>query len=203
MNFFQENSFFHYLCPVSNMPCNMESMNYTFTEAEKAEIQRHIEKYPDRRSAVMPALWIAQEKFGWLSNDAIRLVAETIDIPYAHVYGVASFYTMYFKEEVPPHLLEVCTCFTCGEIGGEEMLAYAREYLEADEKGRSKDGLFWTRSAECLGACDTGPVCQITNRRYVHRLTKEKVREVIEALRAGKEIPYEPIPLNDQSILDD
>lgn len=181
----------------------MEDITYTFTEAEKAEIQGHIAKYPDHRSAVMPALWIAQEKFGWLSSEAIKLVADTIDMPYAHVYGVASFYTMYFKEPVPKHLIEVCTCFTCGEIGGKQMLASTREYLEADDKGRSKDGLFWTRAAECLGACDTGPMCQVTNRHYVHNLTKEKMQGVIETLRKGDELTYEPIPLNDQSILDE
>ncbi len=181
----------------------MEDISYIFTDSEIAEIKQHIAKYPDRRSAVMPALWIAQEKFGWLSSEAIKLVATTIDIPYAHVYGVASFYTMYFKEPVPKHLLEVCTCFTCGEIGGNDMLAYLREHIEADERGRSKDGLFWTRSAECLGACDTGPICQVSNRRYVHRLNREKVTEVVEKLRKGEDIPYEPIPLSDQSIIED
>lgn len=181
----------------------MEETIYAFDEAELAEIQRHVAKYPDPRSAVMPALWMAQEKFGWLSQEAMKLVAETLDIPYAHVYGVASFYTMYFKEPVPQHLLEICTCFTCGEIGGPELLDFLKEQLETDEKGRSKDGLFWVRAAECLGACDTGPVCQVTNRRYVHRLDKETLTNLVEKLRAGESIPYERIPLSDQSIIDD
>ncbi|RMG71219.1 MAG: NADH-quinone oxidoreductase subunit E [Bacteroidetes bacterium] len=181
----------------------MEPVSYTFTESEIAEIQRHLSKYPDKRSAVMPALWIAQEKFGWLSEEAIKLVADTIDIPYAHVYGVASFYTMYFKEKVPEHLIEVCTCFTCGEMGGKEMLDYVKEKIGADARGFGKDGKIWARAAECLGACDTAPVCQITNRRYVHQLTKAKVDELIAKLEKGEEIPYERIPLTDQSIIDD
>lgn len=181
----------------------MESVSYTFTEAEIAEIQRHLAKYPDQRSAVMPALWIAQEKFGWLSEEAIKLVADTIDLPYAHVYGVASFYTMYFKEQVPPHLIEVCTCFSCGEVGGNDMLAYVKEKIGADARGFGKGGKIWARAAECLGACDTGPVCQVTNRRYLHRLTKEKVDWLIDKLEKGEEIPYERIPLSDQSIIDD
>ena len=181
----------------------MANTEYIFTDAEVQAIQAHVAKYPDRKSAIMPALWIAQEKFGWLSLDAMKLVAATLDVPYAQVYGVASFYTMYFKEDVPEHLIEVCTCFTCGETGGPEMLQYAREYLEADERGVSKDGKFWTRAAECLGACDTSPMCQLTNRAYVHNLTQEKMRNTIEKLRAGENIPYEAIPLNNQSILDD
>ncbi|MEM7657739.1 MAG: NAD(P)H-dependent oxidoreductase subunit E, partial [Bacteroidota bacterium] len=148
------------------------------------------------------ALWIAQEKFGWLSPEAIRLVAETIDIPYAHVYGVATFYTMYFKQPVPKHLIEVCTCFSCLETGGPEMLDYVKEAIDADEKGVGSEGKIWVRAAECLGACDTAPMCQVTNRRYLHNLTKEKVDKLVAKLRNDEDIPYERIPLSDQSIVD-
>lgn len=181
----------------------MEEINLAFTEAEKKEIQKHIDKYPDRRSAVMPALWIAQERFGWLSTDVMKLVAETIDMPYAHVYGVASFYTMYFKENIAPNIIEICTCFSCGEVGGLEMYQFLRDFLEVDEKGRSKDGKIWVRQAECLGACDTAPMCQVNNRRYVHHLTEEKAKELVDKVRNGEEIPYEKIPLYDQSVIED
>ncbi len=181
---------------------SMSEVTYTFTETEVAEIQKHIAKYPDHRSAVMPALWIAQEKFGWLSPEAMKLVAETIDMPYAHVYGVATFYTMYFKKPVPKHLIEVCTCFSCRETGGPEMYAYVREKIGADKSGFGKDGKIWVREAECLGACDTAPMCQITNRRFAHHLTPEKIDALIEKLNKDEEIPYEGIPLSDQSKFD-
>ncbi|MBX7240758.1 MAG: NAD(P)H-dependent oxidoreductase subunit E [Bacteroidia bacterium] len=176
-------------------------MEYTFTQAEVQEIQKHVAKYPDRHSAIMPALWIAQEKFGWLSADAIKLVADTLDVPYARVYGVATFYTMYLKQDCPPNLIEVCTCFTCGECGGKERMAFLKDYLQTNEKGRSADGQFWIREAECLGACDTAPVGQISNRRFVHNLTDEKLRETIERLRRGEVLSFEAIPLNDQTPL--
>ena len=181
----------------------MEETNYSFSAAEIKEIQKHVEKYPEKRSAVMPALWIAQEKFGWLSNEAIKLVADTLDLPYAHVYGVASFYTMYLKADKAPHLVEVCTCFSCGEVGGPEMYEFLRTHLEVDENGVSKDGKVWVRQAECLGACDTAPMCQVDNKRYVHHLTEEKAKEMIEKVRRDEELPYEKIPLYDQSVLDD
>ena len=82
------------------------------------------------------------------------------------------------------------------------MMKYLKEYIEADENGVSADGKIWVREAECLGACDSAPMCQITNRRYLHNLTEEKIRDMVEKLRNDKEIPYERIPLNDQSILD-
>ncbi len=172
---------------------------FEFSQAELAEIQRHIAKYPESRSAVMPALWMAQEKFGWLSPEALKLVADTLELPYSHVYGVASFYTMYFLEPVPKHLIEVCTCFTCSVTGGEEMLAYVREKIQADEKGFGKDGRIWCRAAECLGACDTAPVAQVTNRRYVHNLTKDSVDELIDQLHRDEEIPFSSIPIQDQT----
>ena len=175
---------------------------FEFSEKELKDIQAHVAKYPEGRSAVMPALWMAQEKFEWLSPDAIRLVATTLDLPYSHVYGVASFYTMYFKEKVPKHLIEVCTCFSCSVTGGPEMLDYVRKKIEADEKGIGKDGKIWCRAAECLGACDTAPVAQITNRRYVHNLTEESMDQLIDRLSKDEEIEYSSVPLKDQTKFD-
>lgn len=173
----------------------MAEVTYVFTADDLQKIQHHVAKYPDRHSAIMPALWIAQERFGWLSPEAMQLVAATLDVPYARVYGVATFYTMYFTKAVPQHLIEVCTCFTCHECNGPKMYNFVNQYLEVDDRGVSKDGKFWTREAECLGACDTAPVAQITNRRYVHNLDEEKMVATIERLRKGEEIPYEPVPL--------
>ncbi|MEM8901163.1 MAG: NAD(P)H-dependent oxidoreductase subunit E [Bacteroidota bacterium] len=179
------------------------NMEYSFTKKEVQEVQQHIAKYPDRASAIMPALWIAQEKFGWLPAEAMKLVADTVDVPYAQVYGVASFYTMYLKKEVPKHLIEVCTCFTCSVTGGPEMYEEAKKLIEADEKGFGKEGKIWVREAECLGACDTAPVCQVTNRRYRHNLTKEKLATLVSQLRADEDISFESVPLKDQSVIED
>jgi NADH-quinone oxidoreductase subunit E len=172
---------------------------YAFSEAELQEIKAHIAKYPDPKSAVMPTLWIAQRKFGWLSKGAIQLVADTLNLSYAHVYGVASFYTMYYKKPVPKYVFDVCTCFACGELGGDETLKAAMDYTQCDKDGFSADGHFYFRHAECLGACDTGPVCQITNQHYVHSLDKDKIIGVIDDLRRGVEPSFVSIPLTDQS----
>ena len=171
---------------------------YSFTAAELAEIERHAAKYPERRSAVMPALWIAQEKFGWLSPGACQLVADTLGMSYAHVYGVATFYTMYLKEKHGSHLIEVCTCFTCGECGGDQLIDYAKKKTNADENGRSADGKFWFREAECLGACDTAPVVQIDNDHYRHSVTPEKMDQLLAELAAGRTLDYELVPLSAQ-----
>ena len=179
----------------------IENQGYKFTEEELIEIRGHQGKYPSVRAAVMPVLWMAQEKYGWLPKEAIQLVADTLDLSFAHVYGVASFYTMYFKQKVPKYVLDVCTCFACGELGGDEVLKFAKKYTGCDENGYSADGLFFFRYAECLGACDTGPVAQLTNRHYVHNLTEDKMRDLIDGIRAGRTPSFVSIPLIDQSKL--
>lgn len=179
----------------------IENQVFQFTEEELIEIRGHQGKYPSIRSAVMPVLWMAQNKYGWLSKEAIQLVADTLDLSFAHVYGVASFYTMYFKQRVPKYVLDVCTCFACGELGGDEVLKFAKEYTGCDENGYSKDGLFFFRYAECLGACDTGPVAQVTNRHYVHNLTKDSMKDLIDNIRVGRAPSFVSVPLIDQSKL--
>jgi NADH-quinone oxidoreductase subunit E len=176
-----------------------DSTDYRFTEEELIEIRGHQGKYPTNRSAVMPVLWMAQNKYGWLSQGAMQLVADTLGLSYAHVYGVASFYTMYFKQAVPKYVLDVCTCFACGEMGGDEVLKFAKEYTQCNENGYSKDGLFYFRYAECLGACDTGPVAQVTNRHYVHNLDRDKMKAIIDDMRSGRQPSFVSIPLSDQS----
>lgn len=178
-----------------------ENTNFSFTEAELQEVKHHISKYPDPKSAVMPVLWMAQNKYGWLSDQAISLVADTLNLSFAHVYGVASFYTQYFKKPMGKYLLEVCTCFTCGECGGRDSVQYLKKKLNLNDQGVSPDGLFWVREAECLGACDTAPVMQFNNGHYVHSLTEEKMDRLVENVRAGKLPEYERIPLSPQNNL--
>lgn len=172
------------------------AVDYSFTPAEITEIQRHVAKYPDKTSAVMPALWIAQEKFGVLSTGAIQLVADTLGLSFAHVYGVATFYTMYLKRGVPAqpfHLVEVCTCFTCGECGGRELMAHAKKTLGLDAEGMSADGRFWVREAECLGACDTPVPVQVDNRRLVFHTDAAKFDQMIEGLRGDTQPAFESV----------
>ena len=178
-----------------------DDRQYSFTPDELAAIDAHAAKYPDRRSAVMPALWIAQEKWGWLPQGAMQLVADTLGMSFAHVYGVATFYTMYLKQKPAQHLIEVCTCFTCGECGGRELMDYACQKTNANDEGVSADGQFWFREAECLGACDTPTVLQINNDQLCFNVTPQRLDEIMAQLQRGEKLPYEHVPMRDQSIL--
>jgi len=166
-----------------------------WTEAEQALIQEYIAAYPEADAAVMRVLWMAQEKFGFLPPEAIQLVADRIGVSYAKAYGVATFYTMYFKEKKGKFVLDVCTCFSCQVCGGYDMLHYLEKKLGVHAGETTDDGLFTVQEAECLGACGSAPMLQVTNGEYVHNLTIKKIDTMIDALKAGEALPFESVTL--------
>ena len=162
---------------------------------EQAKIDGYRAQYPTPDGAVMKTLWLAQLKFGWLPPEVVRLVADTLGVPYAKVYGVATFYTMYFKEKKGKYVFDVCTCFSCQVCGGYDILHYLEEQLGVVKGGTTEDGLFTVQEAECLGACGSAPMLQVTNGPYVHNLTRAKVDEMLAALREGRDLPFESVTL--------
>jgi len=133
-------------------------------------------------------LWLGQEKFGYLAPEVIQLCADTLDMTFAQAYGVATFYHQYYKEEKGTFVLDVCTCFTCQVCGGYDVLHYLEEKLGVHAGETTDDGMFTVQEAECLGACGSAPMMEISNGVYVHQLTPEKIDDLVESLRAG-EVP--------------
>jgi NADH-quinone oxidoreductase subunit E len=166
-----------------------------WSDEERALVDRFRAQYPTAEAAVMKTLWLAQEKFGWLAPEVIAFVADTLSIPYAQAYGVATFYTQYFKEEKGRYVLDVCTCFSCQVCGGYDMLHYLEEKLGVHAGETTEDGLFTIQEAECLGACGSAPMLQVANAEYVHNLTREKVDRLVDALRGGQQWPFESVTL--------
>ena len=166
-----------------------------WTDDELAKIEGYRAQYPTPDGAVMKTLWLAQLKHGWLPPEVIRTVADTLGVPYAKVYGVATFYTMYFKEKKGQFVFDVCTCFSCQVCGGYDILHYLEEKLGVEKGQTTEDGMFTVQEAECLGACGSAPMLQVTNGPYVHNLTKEKVDTMLDALRAGERLPFESVTL--------
>lgn len=166
-----------------------------FSEAETSQIEHWKGQYPTVDGAIMRVLWLAQEKFGFLPPEVIRLAASATGIPYAKAYGVATFYTQYFKKKTGRHVLDVCTCFSCQLCGGYDMLHYLEKKLEIKPGETTDDGAFTIQQAECLGACDGAPMLQVTNGRYVMQLTEEKIDALIDALRQDKALAFESMTL--------
>ncbi len=166
-----------------------------FTDAEKQQIAHWVTRYPTADGAVMRALWLAQEKFGFLPPEVVRLTAEELGIPYAQAYGVATFYTQYYKKKMGRHVLDVCTCFSCQVCGGYDILHYLEEKLGIHKGESTDDGLFTIQEVECLGACGSAPMLQVTNGPFVHNLTPAKVDQLIEDLKQGKTPPFVSVTL--------
>ena len=166
-----------------------------WTEEERALIDGFRGEYAEPDGAVMKTLWLAQEKFGWLSPDVMRAVAGALDMPYAKVYGVATFYTQYFKQEKGRFVLDVCTCFTCQVCGGYDILHYLESQLGITAGETTADGLFTLQEAECLGACGSAPMLQVSNGPYVHNLTPARCDGLLAGLRSGATLPFESVTL--------
>jgi len=170
-------------------------MTYEFDKDDLKKIEKIKAKYPEVMPATLPVLWLAQEKFGHVEPDVQRLVANTLDLPEAHVHGVATFYTQYYKKKKGKHVLDVCTCLSCQLCGGYEILHYIEEKLGIKAGETTEDGMFSVEEVECLGACGYAPMLQVTNDKYVNHLTKEKVDQLIDNLKEGKDPEYEQIEM--------
>ncbi|WP_022836479.1 NADH-quinone oxidoreductase subunit NuoE family protein [Salisaeta longa] len=156
-----------------------------FTDEEKEQIAAYKDQYPTADAAIMRVLWMGQEKFGFLPPEVIQLCADALDMPFAKAYGVATFYTQYYKEKQGTYVLDVCTCFACQQTGGYDLLHYLEEKLDIHAGQTTDDGTFTLQEVECLGCCGSAPMMQITNGPYVHNLTEEKVDRLIEDLQEG------------------
>ncbi len=149
----------------------------------KDKIEEIAKRYPDRRSAVMPALYLAQEKYGYLSKEAMEEVAEILALPPVQVYEIATFYTMYNRQPVGRYHIQVCTNVSCMLLGAENLVDYIKKRLGIEVGETTSDGLFTLSTVECLGSCGTAPVMQI-NDEYYENLTKEKVDDILNTLKS-------------------
>ena len=183
------------LLPDQEPAPSIADADLVFTDAEKQRIADYALQYPTADGAVMWALWVAQEKFGFLPPEVIRLVADELGLPYAKTYGVATFYTQYYKQKMGTYVLDVCTCFSCQVCGGYDILHYLEEKLGIHKGETTDDGLITIQEAECLGACGSAPMLQVTNGPYVHNLTREKVDQLIDSLKQGTMPPFVSITL--------
>lgn len=152
----------------------------------KEKIERLKSRYPQVKSALLPALHLAQrEHDGWLSDEVMAEVAEVMDLPPAEVRSVVSFYTMFNRRPVGKHLVQVCTNLTCSLLGAEHIVEHLRRALGIEVGETTADGLFTLLEVECLGSCGTAPMMQIDD-TYYENLTTERVDEILSQLAEGK-----------------
>jgi len=150
------------------------------------EIQELAARYPQPHSAVMPALRLAQERYGWLPPDAFREVGEALDLTPAYCKAVASFYDMFHLEPVGRHMIEVCTNISCALVGAQQVLEAFQSELGVQAGETTEDGEFTLRTIECAGGCGWGTVVSVDH-RYREPVRPEDVPDIVEELRDGSE----------------
>ena len=152
------------------------------SESIRDRIAGLIAGYPVRRSALIPALHLAQAEGGYLSADAIAEVARIFELSPNEVYEVASFYTMFYRKPVGKYVLQVCTNISCMLCGAESMIAHLQKRLGIKPGETTSDGRFTLVEVECLASCGTSPVVQI-NDEYHENLTPEKLDRILDGLK--------------------
>jgi NADH-quinone oxidoreductase E subunit len=150
------------------------------------EIRALPSRFPHVRSAVMPALDIAQEELGHLTPEAMSEVAELLELDPGYVEGVATFYPLFHLRPTGKHHFYVCTNLSCSLRGATELCDHVKSRIGVDDFGEvSQDGLFSVEEVECLGGCEFAPMMRYA-RRFHYDLTPEKLDAIIDAARAGE-----------------
>ncbi len=156
-----------------------------FTTENLAVAHEIISRYPVKKSALIPLLHLAQEQEGWVTDDAMRQIAELTDTTAAEVKGTGSFHEMFKFHPVRKYMINVCTNLSCQLLGGEELLAHAEQTLGIKAGGTTADGMFTIEDVECIAACTEAPCLQV-NYRYRYRVSTDDFDQMIDDLRAGR-----------------
>jgi len=149
-----------------------------------AEIEKVAKQYPESRSAVLPALRLAQEEYGWLSREALEQVGEALGLTPAYCMSIASFYDMFHLEPVGTHTVEVCTNVCCGLVNAQAVLEAFERELGVAPGETTGDGAITLRAVECLGGCAT-PTVVAVDHRYREWVAPDDVAAIVQELRSA------------------
>lgn len=156
-------------------------MDIQFSAEDLLKVSQTKALYPEPKAALMPVLWMAQKKWGWLSEDVMKYVATVMELPFAHVMGVATFYTMYYKKPMGKHHVQVCTNVSCMLRGGEEIFDHVKRKFNIGHNERTEDCNISLEEVECMGACGGAPMIAI-NERFHENVTVNSVDSLLAAL---------------------
>jgi len=137
--------------------------------------------YPTQRSAIMPALYLAQDTYGFLDETAYQAISEILDVPEIWVFELASFYTLYKNKSIGKCHLQICTNVPCMLRGAYDMLEHLQTRLGISQGDTSKDGLFTLSTVECIGSCDVAPAMMV-NETYHTKLSKQSIDQLLDQL---------------------
>ncbi|MBD9444313.1 NADH-quinone oxidoreductase subunit NuoE [Rhizobium sp. RHZ01] len=150
----------------------------------REKIEAAAARYPNQRSAIMPALLIAQKEHGYLPGPVLEEVADILGVERIWVYELATFYTLFHTEPIGLFHLQLCDNVSCMLCGSENLLKHLETVLQIKKGETTPDGLFTLSTVECLGACEMAPVMQVGD-DYHGKLDDARVNQLLDSLRAG------------------
>lgn len=166
-------------------------MALVFSPKNEERFKQILPHYPTKQAALLPVLWLAQEQWGYVSEEAMEYVAERLELPPSFVYGVTTFYTMYNREPCARFHVQLCTNLSCCLRGAERIRKYLEKKLMIRLGETTPDKTFKLSEAQCLASCGTAPMMQVDERidegfrsDYYENLTEEQLDTLLEEWRS-------------------
>ena len=151
-------------------------------ESNKQKLEELKKRYPTLQALVLPVLWMVQDQEGYISEESMKYVATILNVPYGHILGVVTFYTMYHSKPTGKHHIEVCTNVSCLLRGCDKVVDHLEKKLGITMGETSKDKKWTISEVECMGSCGTAPMFAV-GEEYYENLTPQKVDEILERLK--------------------
>ena len=152
-------------------------------EKYQKEIDEILSRYPVKRSALIPLLYLAQEENGYITEAAMIEIAGILKLTPPQVYETVTFYTMLHLKKIGKFHIQVCKSLMCALVGSDTLIGWIKTKLGIGPGETTSDGTFTLTTVECLAACGTGPMMQV-NDDYYERLTEDKVDRILADLKS-------------------
>lgn len=167
---------------VSPSPYHPEATEFVLSDAVVTKIKDLAEEFPQRNSAMLPALHLIQDQFGWVPPAAITQLAQLLKTTPNKIYGVLTFYTMFNLKPVGKYHIQVCRNVSCSLLGAKHIIEHLKKKLKIQPGETTQDNKFTLSLVECLGACGTAPVMMI-NDKYYENLDTKKIDNILKSLQ--------------------
>ncbi|MBX7149481.1 NADH-quinone oxidoreductase subunit NuoE [bacterium] len=152
-----------------------------FTADNKKKFDTLLTRYPTKKAAILPTLWLVQGQYGFISDEAMEYVGKLLDLSPVHVLSVVTFYTMFNRKPVGKHHIQVCRTLSCAMMGADSLVDHLKTKLKINEGETTRDGKFSLCTVECLASCGTAPAIMI-NEAYHENLTPAKLDKILAEL---------------------
>ena len=162
-------------------------------EKNKDQVEELLSRYPVKRSALLPLLFIAQKEEGYVSESAMKEIGKILGLTPPQVYETVTFYTMFNLKPIGKFHLQVCRSLMCALVGSDDLVEWIRQRLGISPGQTTADKLFTLSTVECLASCGTGPMMQV-NDDYYEKLNDEKVGRVLNDLKTHGTCPLKSGP---------